>query len=35
VIVAGGLCVLMAVALDLLILVAQRLLTPWRRAAAA
>jgi osmoprotectant transport system permease protein len=32
VIVAGGLCVLLAVALDLLILGAQRLLTPWRRA---
>jgi osmoprotectant transport system permease protein len=35
VIVAGGLCVLLAVALDLLILGAQRVLTPWRRAAAA
>ena len=32
VIVAGGLCVLLAAALDLLILGAQRLLTPWRRA---
>jgi osmoprotectant transport system permease protein len=35
VIVAGGLCVLLAVVLDLLILGAQRLLTPWRRARAA
>jgi osmoprotectant transport system permease protein len=34
VIVAGGLCVFLAVALDLLILGAQRLLTPWRRVAA-
>jgi osmoprotectant transport system permease protein len=33
VIVAGGLCVLLAVALDLVILGTQRLLTPWRRAA--
>jgi osmoprotectant transport system permease protein len=33
VVVAGGLCVLLAVVLDLLILGAQRLLTPWRRAA--
>jgi osmoprotectant transport system permease protein len=33
VIVAGGLCVLLALALDLLILGAQRVLTPWRRAA--
>lgn len=32
VVVAGGLCVLLAVALDLLILGAQRVLTPWRRA---
>jgi osmoprotectant transport system permease protein len=32
VIVAGGLCVLLAAALDLLILGAQRFLTPWRRA---
>jgi osmoprotectant transport system permease protein len=31
VIVAGGLCVLLAVVLDLLILGAQRALTPWRR----
>jgi len=31
VIVAGGLCVLLAVFLDLLILGAQRALTPWRR----
>jgi osmoprotectant transport system permease protein len=35
VIVAGGLCVLLAVALDVLILSAQRALTPWRRARAA
>jgi osmoprotectant transport system permease protein len=34
VIVAGGLCVLLAVVLDLLILGAQRMLTPWRRVAA-
>jgi osmoprotectant transport system permease protein len=34
VIVAGGLCVLLAVALDVFILVAQRMLTPWRRVAA-
>jgi osmoprotectant transport system permease protein len=34
VIVAGGLCVLLAVALDVLILGAQRMLTPWRRVAA-
>jgi len=33
VVVAGGLCVLLAVALDLLILGVQRLLTPWQRAA--
>jgi osmoprotectant transport system permease protein len=32
VVVAGGLCVLLAVTLDLLILGAQRALTPWRRA---
>lgn len=32
--VAGGLCVLLAAALDLLILGAQWALTPWRRAAA-
>ena len=35
VIVAGGLCVLLAVVLDLAILGAQRLLTPWRRAAVS
>jgi osmoprotectant transport system permease protein len=35
VVVAGGLCVLLAVALDLLILGAQRLLTPWRKARPA
>jgi osmoprotectant transport system permease protein len=34
VIVAGGLCVLLAVVLDLIILGAQRVLTPWRRATA-
>jgi osmoprotectant transport system permease protein len=33
VIVAGGLCVLLAVVLDLMILSVQRVLTPWRRAA--
>jgi osmoprotectant transport system permease protein len=32
--IAGGLCVLLAAALDLLILLAQRTLTPWRRATA-
>jgi len=31
--VAGGLAVLLALVLDLLILVVQRLMTPWRRAA--
>jgi len=35
VIVAGGLCVLLAVALDVVILGVQRLLTPWRRAVPA
>jgi osmoprotectant transport system permease protein len=35
VIVAGGLCVLLAVVLDLFILGVQRMLTPWRRAAVA
>ncbi|HEX4720698.1 MAG TPA: ABC transporter permease [Thermoleophilaceae bacterium] len=35
VIVAGGLCVLLAVALDLLILGVQRMLTPWQRARTA
>lgn len=34
VIVGGGLCVLLAVTLDLLMLGVQRMLTPWRRAAA-
>jgi osmoprotectant transport system permease protein len=34
VVVAGGLCVLLAVALDVFILGAQRMLTPWRKAAA-
>jgi osmoprotectant transport system permease protein len=34
VIVGGGLCVLLAMALDVFILGAQRLLTPWRRVAA-
>jgi osmoprotectant transport system permease protein len=32
--VAGGLCVLLAVVLDLLVLALQRALTPWTRAAA-
>jgi osmoprotectant transport system permease protein len=32
VVVAGGLCVALAVALDLLLLAAQRMLTPWVRA---
>ena len=35
VIVAGGLCVLLAVVLDLLVLGVQKLLTPWTRVAAA
>ena len=35
VVIAGGLCVLLAALLDLIILAAQRTLTPWRRAAAA
>jgi osmoprotectant transport system permease protein len=35
VIVAGGLCVLLAVALDLLILGVQRALTPWRKVRTA
>jgi osmoprotectant transport system permease protein len=35
VIVAGGLCVLLAAVLDLIILGVQRLLTPWRRAGVA
>ena len=34
VVVAGGLCVLLAVVLDLLVLGIQTLLTPWTRAAA-
>jgi len=34
VVVAGGLCVLLAVVLDLLVLGVQTLLTPWTRAAA-
>jgi osmoprotectant transport system permease protein len=33
VVVAGGLCVLLAIVLDLLVLGAQRALTPWSRAA--
>lgn len=33
VLVAGGLCVLLAVVLDLAVLAAQRVMTPWRRAA--
>jgi osmoprotectant transport system permease protein len=35
VVVAGGLCVLLALALDLLLLGAERLALPWRRAANA
>ena len=35
VVVASGLCVLLAVALDLLLLAAQRVVTPWARKAAA
>ncbi len=35
VVVAGGLCVLLAALLDLVILAVQRALTPWRRAATA
>ena len=34
VVVAGGLCVLLAVVLDLLVLLLQKALTPWTRAAA-
>jgi osmoprotectant transport system permease protein len=34
VIVAGGLCVVLAAALDLMILAAQRVATPWQRATA-
>jgi osmoprotectant transport system permease protein len=35
VVTAGGLAVLLAAALDVIILGAQRLLTPWRRASHA
>ena len=35
VVVAGGLCVLLAVVLDLIVLLIQKALTPWTRAAAA
>ncbi len=35
VLVAGGLCVVLATALDLIILGAQRMMTPWTRARAA
>jgi osmoprotectant transport system permease protein len=35
VLVAGGLCVLMAVALDLLVLAVQKAVTPWTRAVPA
>jgi osmoprotectant transport system permease protein len=35
VVVAGGLCVLLAVVLDLLVLTVQKLVTPWTRSAAA
>jgi osmoprotectant transport system permease protein len=34
VVVAGGLCVLLAIVLDLLVLLAERALTPWSRAAS-
>jgi osmoprotectant transport system permease protein len=34
IVVAGGLCVLLAVVLDLLVLAVQKALTPWTRAAA-
>ena len=34
VVVAGGLCVALAVALDLAVLAVQRVITPWERAAA-
>ena len=34
VLVAGGLCVLMAIALDVVVLAVQKLLTPWTRATA-
>lgn len=34
IVVAGGLCVLLAAACDALILTTQRFITPWRRAAA-
>jgi osmoprotectant transport system permease protein len=33
--VGGGLCVLMAIGLDALLLLAQRVLTPWSRVSAA
>jgi osmoprotectant transport system permease protein len=35
VVVAGGLCVLLAVVLDLLVLAAQKALTPWTRSAVS
>jgi osmoprotectant transport system permease protein len=35
VVVAGGLCVLLAVVLDLLVLAVERALTPWSRTATA
>ena len=35
VLVAGGLCVVLATALDLIILGAQRMMTPWTRSRAA
>jgi osmoprotectant transport system permease protein len=34
IVVAGGLCVLLAAAFDVLVLIAQRLATPWRSATA-
>jgi osmoprotectant transport system permease protein len=35
IVLAGGLCVVMAAGLDALVLVAQRLLTPWSKARSA
>jgi osmoprotectant transport system permease protein len=34
IVVAGGLCVLLAALCDVLVLIAQRFATPWRRATA-
>jgi osmoprotectant transport system permease protein len=33
IVIAGGLSILMAIALDVMLLLAQRLLAPWRRAS--